>query len=110
MDERDDHYTDANTTNGVHSCLDSACMTRGVPEADLNQIGYALSKLLPYLDDTPVKATVFRDASGLYVLLTVDYGDSRAVLGAIYTPTLLETLRSSGHTLTWAGPKAASIE
>jgi hypothetical protein len=66
------------------------------------EIGYALSELLPYLDDTPIKATVFRDDTGLYVLLTVEYDDHRAVLGAIYTPTLLDSLRSSGYTLTWA--------
>jgi len=98
----DDHYTDANTVNGVHSCDETSCMTRGVPETDLHQIGYALSELLPYLDDTPIKATVFRDDTGLYVLLTVEYDDHRAVLGAIYTPTLLDSLRSSGYTLTWA--------
>ena len=105
MDERDDHYGAENTVDGVHSCSQTECMTRDVPEADLHQIGYSLGILAPALDGTGIKTTVFRDGTGLYVLLTTPVDDadgaSRAVIGAIYTPTLLAALRASGYTTSY---------
>ena len=104
MDEQDDHYSAENTVDGVHSCPSTSCMTRGVSEADLHQIGYALGVLTDALDGSTVQTTVFRDDTGLYVLLTTDVGDgtgAQAVVGAIYTPTLLASLRSAGYTMTY---------
>ena len=104
MDEQDDHYSAENTVDGVHSCPSTSCMTRGVSEADLHQIGYALNALTDALADTSLKTAVFRDADGLYVLLTTDVGDgtgAQAVVGAVYTPTLLASLRAAGYTMTY---------
>lgn len=103
MDQQDTHYTPENTKDGVHSCSDTACMSRGVPDADLSQIGYSLNVLLEALGDTSISTAVFRTDDGLYVLLTTQLDDgSRAVIGAVYTPTLLSSLRAAGYTLTWA--------
>jgi hypothetical protein len=98
----DTHYTPENTENGVHACDDPACMTAGLKTDDLAYLAYSLAKMGPVIADSPVKTTLFRDETGVYVLLTVDYGDSKAVIGALYTPTLMADLRSKGYTTSWA--------
>lgn len=100
--EKDDsHYTAENTRNGVHACTDAACLTAGVSMADLNHLSYALTALEETFDGTGVKTATFRDDTGLYVLLTVPFGDGRAVVGAVYTPGLLADLRDKGYTLSY---------
>jgi len=97
------HYTPENTSNGVHACPDAACMTAGVSVADLAHIGYALNALEPILRDTAsgVGTALFRDETGLNVLLTYDSPVGKAVIGAVYTPGMMARLRERGYTLTY---------
>jgi len=97
------HYTPENTSNGVHACPDAACMTAGVSVADLAHIGYALNALEPILRDATsgVGTALFRDESGLNVLLTYDSPVGKAVIGAVYTPGMMARLRERGYTLTY---------
>ena len=103
-DEQDDHYGPETTKDGVHACDSSECMTNGVSDGDLHHIGFSLNAIAPHIADSPIKTTVFKTGDGLYVLLTVDYVDGttehRAVIGAVYTPTMMADLRAKGYTLT----------
>ena len=112
-DEHDDPHYGPTTTdaNGVHACDDGACMTRGLHGRDLAQLGYALRVLGSELEDTALGVTVFRDADGLYVLLTAawpmpDNPNAKTVVGAVYTPHLLDDLRAKGYTTTLSEAEA----
>lgn len=95
------HYGPDNTYNGAHSCDSIDCMTAGLTESDRAYISYAAHALMPYLEGSPIRVGMFRDADGLYVLLMVpdsDYG--RAIVGAIYAPGMLARMAANGYTLT----------
>lgn len=95
-----DHFYDFDPFDGTHACDDPKCLANGVPNVDLGQLAYSLNALADAMPpDCGVTTATFRAADGLYVLLTAPYGSSRAVIGALYTPTLFRQLRESGYTM-----------
>lgn len=102
-DDPSKHYPEFDTETGVHACDDPECLTNGVPAPDLRQLAFALAALDASFEAPDaaerIRTTTFRATDGLYVLLTVPWQGSRAVVGALYTPTLYAALRASGFTV-----------